>query len=100
MVKEQVLPRPHVSMHKVSFVRVTAIVPKAWRGWFFAELAESRHVSWGDADHTLVAAKTFAEICEDALEAAIDRGWTSRSHLRRFLNRVRQLDGILVDLES
>lgn len=46
----------------VTYYSLTDLVPKAWDSWFYEVLALDYSVSWGDADHTLIAASTFKDM--------------------------------------
>lgn len=78
------------------FVSVTDLVPKSWKGWFWDAISENAPFSWGDNNRSMVTASFFADHCEERLENCT----ISRSAITRFLNKVRELDDIYIDLES
>jgi hypothetical protein len=79
------------------FVSATDLVPKRWAGWFWEAISENAPFSWGDNNRSMVDASFFADHCEERLDS---NRTISRSVITRFLNKVRSLGDMYIDLES
>ena len=75
-----------------SYIPATAIVPRAWRDWFWQCVSTDAPFSWGDNDHSLVTARRFADHCEARLGA--------HPTTTRFLNKLRSYGDTYIDLEA
>jgi hypothetical protein len=84
--------------HVCTFVEMSDLVPKAWRGWFEAALSENAPFGWGDNNRTLVTARALADHCDDVLELHGEN--TSRSAATKFLKKLRALGETYIDLEN
>ena len=79
------------------FVSATDLVPKSWRHWFWEAISsDDAPFSWGN-NRSMVTASFFADHCEERL---IINGKIPMSTYRRFLNKVRSLGEMYIDLES
>jgi hypothetical protein len=81
-----------VPKHTCTYVRVSDLAPKAWRGWFWEQISDNAPFSWGDNDRTLVTASRFAAHCEQRLLYSMG--------VRRFMKRLHALGETYIDLES
>ena len=81
-----------VRRQSCEFISATDVVPKSWDSWFWALISENAPFSWGDNDRSLIAACAFADHCQQRLDDSLSS--------TRFLNRVRALGDMYIDLES
>ena len=86
-----------MKVQSCQFVSVTDLVPKNWKHWFWETISENAPFSWGDNNRSMVTASCFADHCEERL---IINGTLPRQTYRRFLNKVRSLGEMYIDLES
>lgn len=74
------------------YISASDIVPRSWKKWFWQEISENAPFSWGDNNKSMVSARIFANHCEDVMEDS--------ESVRRFIEKVRGLGDMLIDLES
>lgn len=83
-----------------AFRPITSLVPDSWRDWFWALISDNAPFSWGDNDRTLVTASDFARHCEDRLLDAADDHEVPQARIDAFLESLRSLGEIYIDLEN
>ena len=88
-----------VKMETCQFVRVTSLVPRSWRSWFYCRISENAPFSWGDNNRTLVTAKRFLEHCEDIYDDALEEN-VSEKEIQTFFNQLKELGQTYIDLEN
>jgi len=81
------------------FVPVTALVPKKWRNWFYECISNNAPFSWGDNNHSMVDAQTFADHCENRLDEPKDYGITQKA-VNQFISKIRDMGQMYIDLEN
>ena len=81
-----------IKVQTCEFISVTDVVPRGWRNWFWETVAEDAPFSWGDNNRSLVTASAFADHCQARLDDS--------PRTRRFLERLRSLGEMYLDLES
>jgi len=74
------------------YVPATSIIPRSWDKWFWEKISNNAPFSWGDNNHSLVAAADFANYCEERLD-------DSRK-VKNWLWEVRKLGNVYIDLEN
>jgi hypothetical protein len=78
------------------FVSVTALLPKSWRkqrrSEFWSLISQDAPFSWGDNNRSMVTASFFASHCEERMDDSLAS--------KRFLDKVRSLGEMYIDLES
>ena len=81
-----------INVQTCEFVSATDLVPRTWNTWFWGLISENAPFSWGDNNRSMVTACDFAIHCEQRLD-------DSRK-VQHFLNKVRKLGDMYIDLES
>lgn len=82
------------------FIEVSALVPAHWRSWFWGTISEDAPFSWGDNNRSLVTACDFRRHCDDRLlDAAANHG-ARQEDIDQFLNLLKYLGEIYLDLEN
>lgn len=84
-----------------SFIPITELVPKDWRGWFFEALSANAPFSWGDNNRSLITAAKLLDHAEDAVEdIAVGEGKVCQGDWDDFKTMLEGLGEIYVDLEN
>ena len=83
----------------VSFVPVTAIVPKKWASWFYDAISSNAPFSWGDNNRTLVTAERFANHVEETVFNGSNDD-ISEEEIKPFLDMLRANSLTYIDLEN
>jgi len=81
-----------MKVQSCQFVSATDLVPKRWQGWFWETISNDAPFSWGDNNRSMVTASSFADHCQQRLDDSLSA--------KRFLNKVRSLGEMYIDLES
>jgi len=84
-----------MEVQSCQFVSATNLVPRGWDHWFWEAISVSAPFTWGDNNRSMVTASSFADHCEETIIGTIPM-----PTYRRFINKVRSLGEMYIDLES
>lgn len=82
------------------FVEASDLVPTEWTPWLWSRISEDAPFSWGDNNRSMVCACDFRRHCEDRLLDASDEEDVPQEDIDQFLERLRELGDLYIDLEN
>jgi len=98
------------ALETVSFISLTALVPKKWNKWFYNAISSDAPFSWGDNDRTLVTASRLADHAEEVFDTCQNISSpvilfltpirVIETDSKAFVNMLRDLGETYIDLEN
>ena len=91
--------KKQITIYIAEFVLSSSIkdlIPKKYREQIWDEVCDSAPFSWGDNNRSMVTAECFADHCDEVLDGST----VPKNTAKNWINKIRELGQMYIDLEN